>query len=99
MGPFVFSNCRLNLDKLLPLSRFTPPGPTDEIECDSCQVSYSGGPVPLLRLPGLKRITLKKCTFEVEASNESPLDGKTLISELLSAKDKRAVDVSASSGE
>jgi len=99
---YLFHDCLFNLDNSLPDSSFFPkpgsPGSGNTIECDRCQVTYSGGTIPVLGANGVKMLVFIACTFKFDASDNSPVLGKNLIASVLTAKDKQAITYSVLSG-
>ena len=57
-----------------------------------------GGDVPLFHA-GMRKIVFRDCTFNVEATDTSPGEGKELIASVLRAKDNQAIGYAPSNGQ
>ena len=94
-GAYTFMDCTLNLDVQISFQAFGPP--SDTIECRRCLVIYNGGDVPLFH-GGIRKMLFKDCTFNVDATEKSPVEGKDLIATVLSAKDRQAINYLLTTG-
>jgi hypothetical protein len=88
-----YSACRLDLDSYISASEFKVETPTNEVSivCQSCDVVYSGGPLPIANAKGFVNLIFNDCSFTLKAFDDSPRGAKSLISEILRAADPKHI--------
>jgi hypothetical protein len=84
-----FTRCRLTLDSPTFARQFQPKTQTDGLSlvCENCEITYSGGELPIAKAKGFVNLIFTDCAFKVQLRDDSPNEARGLVSAILAAPD------------